>query len=1586
MAQLVQVSQVPQMAEMDMLYSMGPAASVPTVHFVLMIFLQLFMRVGHHSHKLGAAAIGNCSNPCRITMEVLKLWRVTSPSGLHRVPVPKAMSFLSFNGNSLSKLQEGSLSRTHRDLSSNAIQTIEMNSREAVPFVQLIDLSGNLIEKLTPGAFEARHGMQFLLKMVLNHHPLKVIDDASFYRLPSLKLLNLSSTEMTPKILEDLLQTSQQLKTLILPNKIFCCLCRMKDDIEVLSDTIKLDCTDTCTTNKTLCEKDEALNRMQKEVMKALETRKLNASSTLNIVPEKLLHSNITMKVTVRQRNTNLGELNPHLLKSVQELEKDEALNRMQKEVMKALETRKLNASSTLNIVPEKLLHSNITMKVTVRQRNTNLGELNPHLLKSVQELEKDEALNRMQKEVMKALETRKLNASSTLNIVPEKLLHSNITMKVTVRQRNTNLGELNPHLLKSVQELEKDEALNRMQKEVMKALETRKLNASSTLNIVPEKLLHSNITMKVTVRQRNTNLGELNPHLLKSVQELEKDEALNRMQKEVMKALETRKLNASSTLNIVPEKLLHSNITMKVTVRQRNTNLGELNPHLLKSVQELEKDEALNRMQKEVMKALETRKLNASSTLNIVPEKLLHSNITMKVTVRQRNTNLGELNPHLLKSVQELEKDEALNRMQKEVMKALETRKLNASSTLNIVPEKLLHSNITMKVTVRQRNTNLGELNPHLLKSVQELEKDEALNRMQKEVMKALETRKLNASSTLNIVPEKLLHSNITMKVTVRQRNTNLGELNPHLLKSVQELEKDEALNRMQKEVMKALETRKLNASSTLNIVPEKLLHSNITMKVTVRQRNTNLGELNPHLLKSVQELEKDEALNRMQKEVMKALETRKLNASSTLNIVPEKLLHSNITMKVTVRQRNTNLGELNPHLLKSVQELEKDEALNRMQKEVMKALETRKLNASSTLNIVPEKLLHSNITMKVTVRQRNTNLGELNPHLLKSVQELGKLKPEEVLQIKWNDTSELKKLYMLANLLQMALREQVTEDLISYILIILKHVRESSQQDRSLHEEETAAPSTSTTTTTTTTTTTSTTSPTSQSLLLEGSSSSSQNEPSEGNSEQTSENAPLMSKEALLNQLTRGTQEGGVPQIPGDNAEAPQIPGDDTEASHETHWEHHEVKTTARHKLNILPTDDDYLLQGDLFEAELNKRLSPLIPNTPVRNLISHTLHILKMDCTVSRVQLACATLISRTGLLMKLFSERENFMDNSALWKSYFLSMKYVSNLATGSPRKLGKSEIGSQGIPEYGYGKKLLFAISVTAVIIIIISVIGLIESSSAGSSVLDKPLWLKDMYQLLDEVRKKSMVDKMHDEESSEDEDIFSWARVPGAPPGPPSPSPVEQPPSRRPSSRKMSAHPSHFAPQSAPPSVPPSMPMYMSPSVPPSLPPSVPPYITPYAPPSATPSVHPYVPPSVSPSIHQSVPPSELQSVPPSEYQSVPPSAPHSARPSVHQSAPPSAPPSAPHSAPHSARPSVPASVEGAPHTPSPKSSLTKPPSEASKRGSTAEGGASRESKKASWGAGSEAGGSKAGGSEGGGSATEGGGSATEED
>ncbi|KAK7802203.1 hypothetical protein U0070_008743 [Myodes glareolus] len=56
----------------------------------------------------------------------------------------------------------------------------------------------------------------------------------------------------------------------------------------------------------------------------------------------------------------------------------------------------------------------------------------------------------------------------------------------------------------------------------------------------------------------------------------------------------------------------------------------------------------------------------------------------------------------------------------------------------------------------------------------------------------------------------------------------------------------------------------------------------------------------------------------------------------------------------------------------------------------------------------------------------------------------------------------------------------------------------------------------------------------------------------------------------------------------------------------------------------------------------SRLNQQLRPLIPNNNVRRLIAHVIRTLKMDCSDPRVQLSCAKLISRTGLLMKLLSD--------------------------------------------------------------------------------------------------------------------------------------------------------------------------------------------------------------------------------------------------------------------------------------------------------------------------------------------------------
>lgn len=69
--------------------------------------------------------------------------------------------------------------------------------------------------------------------------------------------------------------------------------------------------------------------------------------------------------------------------------------------------------------------------------------------------------------------------------------------------------------------------------------------------------------------------------------------------------------------------------------------------------------------------------------------------------------------------------------------------------------------------------------------------------------------------------------------------------------------------------------------------------------------------------------------------------------------------------------------------------------------------------------------------------------------------------------------------------------------------------------------------------------------------------------------------------------------------------------------------------------------------------FESHLNQQLGTLIPNNDVRKLISHVIRTLKMGCSDPQVQLSCAKLISRTGLLMKLLSEQQDFKLSRADW---------------------------------------------------------------------------------------------------------------------------------------------------------------------------------------------------------------------------------------------------------------------------------------------------------------------------------------------
>jgi hypothetical protein len=101
-----------------------------------------------------------------------------------------------------------------------------------------------------------------------------------------------------------------------------------------------------------------------------------------------------------------------------------------------------------------------------------------------------------------------------------------------------------------------------------------------------------------------------------------------------------------------------------------------------------------------------------------------------------------------------------------------------------------------------------------------------------------------------------------------------------------------------------------------------------------------------------------------------------------------------------------------------------------------------------------------------------------------------------------------------------------------------------------------------------------------------------------------------------------------------------------------------------------------------GEQFESHLNQQLLPLIPNKDVRRLISHVIRTLKMDCSDTRVQMSCAKLISRTGLLMKLLSEQQDFKLSRADWDTDQWKTENYINESTetqGEQRSLEPSQV-------------------------------------------------------------------------------------------------------------------------------------------------------------------------------------------------------------------------------------------------------------------------------------------------------------------
>ena len=148
-----------------------------------------------------------------------------------------------------------------------------------------------------------------------------------------------------------------------------------------------------------------------------------------------------------------------------------------------------------------------------------------------------------------------------------------------------------------------------------------------------------------------------------------------------------------------------------------------------------------------------------------------------------------------------------------------------------------------------------------------------------------------------------------------------------------------------------------------------------------------------------------------------------------------------------------------------------------------------------------------------------------------------------------------------------------------------------------------------------------------------------------------------------------------------------------------------------------------------GDQFEIQLTQQPRSLIPNNNVRRLISHVIRTLKMDCSETHVQLTCAKLISRTGLLMKLLSEQQEVKVSKAEWDTDQWKTENYINESTEAQneQKEQKSSELTKEVPGYGYNNKLILAISVTVILTILILIFCLIEVRTIINSGFQKAI-------------------------------------------------------------------------------------------------------------------------------------------------------------------------------------------------------------------------------------------------------------------
>ncbi|XP_072796673.1 leucine-rich repeat-containing protein 37B-like isoform X7 [Vicugna pacos] len=166
----------------------------------------------------------------------------------------------------LHKLEEGarnSRQRCHTDLQGNSISYIDENTWKPYRWTEKLNLSSNLIIDLKFGTFRARHRMEILHKV------------------------DMGKTHVSLTTLERILFMTPELEKLILPSHRTCCLCQLKNTIEVVCKTVKLHCDSDCLASTIRCGEEAAVGNVEGSFMKVLRARNKSISTELIIEPEK---------------------------------------------------------------------------------------------------------------------------------------------------------------------------------------------------------------------------------------------------------------------------------------------------------------------------------------------------------------------------------------------------------------------------------------------------------------------------------------------------------------------------------------------------------------------------------------------------------------------------------------------------------------------------------------------------------------------------------------------------------------------------------------------------------------------------------------------------------------------------------------------------------------------------------------------------------------------------------------------------------------------------------------------------------------------------------------------------------------------------------------------------------------------------------------------------------------------------------------------------------------------------------------------------------------------------------------------------